>query len=172
MNKIEVLRPADSSSKRAKPDGRYGIRVQQEEVKKKQLIINRCGGLTPNKWGLTPQEVQVMNLACEGLTCGEIAERIHLSPKTVSTYFTRIHRRMECRNMLHCILVWDRETYVKPEPITPLEVLRLNLGREPTEMEKKINFEGWQRTPEMYRLAEQEARAKREQQREAKAPQA
>jgi DNA-binding NarL/FixJ family response regulator len=43
---------------------------------------------------LSPQEYRVMLQLVEGLAVGEIAARMHLSPKTVSTYRTRILEKL------------------------------------------------------------------------------
>lgn len=46
---------------------------------------------------LSEREFQVMQMLGEGMTIGEISERLSLSPKTVSTYRTRILRKLDLR---------------------------------------------------------------------------
>lgn len=46
---------------------------------------------------LSEREFQVMQMLGEGMTIGEISDRLSLSPKTVSTYRTRILRKLDLR---------------------------------------------------------------------------
>lgn len=46
---------------------------------------------------LSDREFQVMQMLGEGMTIGEISDRLSLSPKTVSTYRTRILRKLDLR---------------------------------------------------------------------------
>ncbi len=52
--------------------------------------------LTPGdaREGLTPQELQVARLAAKGLSNREIAERLSLSPRTVTTHLSRIFPKL------------------------------------------------------------------------------
>lgn len=168
MSRIEVLRPADVSMRRArKPPTSVG-----GPKPKSYILIERLGGWRPNKWGLSVREVQILELYCEGLSCGAIGRKVGLSEKTVSTYGRRIRDKMECTHLIHAILLWDREYWVRPEPITPEEVLYYMLGREPNQTEREINLRNWQEQPKVYLSLEKVAREKREAAREAKAPQA
>jgi DNA-binding CsgD family transcriptional regulator len=47
---------------------------------------------------LTPQELNVARLVCEGLTNREIAERLFLSPKTIESHLVRIFRKTDVRS--------------------------------------------------------------------------
>lgn len=47
--------------------------------------------------GLSEREFQVMQMLGRGMTIGEISDRLSLSPKTVSTYRTRILRKLDLR---------------------------------------------------------------------------
>lgn len=44
---------------------------------------------------LSPREQQILELICAGLALGEIADRLHLSPKTVSTHKMRLMHKLE-----------------------------------------------------------------------------
>lgn len=62
-----------------------------------------------NPWNLTQRQVDVLELACSGLTSKEIGYRLQLSPKTVDTHFDRAMDRMpEARTRWHAVLLWDR----------------------------------------------------------------
>lgn len=44
---------------------------------------------------LSPSEEKIVALVCEGLTNPQIAQRLHVSPRTVSTHLYRIFRKLE-----------------------------------------------------------------------------
>ena len=48
--------------------------------------------LTDNK--LSPREVEVLRLIALGHTSVEIAERLHLSPRTIETHRAHIHKKL------------------------------------------------------------------------------
>jgi DNA-binding NarL/FixJ family response regulator len=45
--------------------------------------------------GLTAREAEVLRLVAEGLTDAQVAERLILSPRTVSTYLTAIYGKLQ-----------------------------------------------------------------------------
>lgn len=47
---------------------------------------------------LTPREIEVLRLIALGHTSVQIAEKLHLSPRTIETHRTRIHRKLEVNN--------------------------------------------------------------------------
>jgi DNA-binding NarL/FixJ family response regulator len=44
--------------------------------------------------GLTPREIEVLQLVTEGLTDAEVAERLFLSPRTVGTHLTSVYNKL------------------------------------------------------------------------------
>ena len=46
---------------------------------------------------LSAREVEVLRLIALGYTTNEIAEQLHLSPRTVEAHRARIHRKLELR---------------------------------------------------------------------------
>lgn len=48
---------------------------------------------------LSPRERQVLKLVVEGRTSREIAPLVHISPKTVDTYRSRIMHKLSIRNL-------------------------------------------------------------------------
>ena len=47
---------------------------------------------------LTPREEQILALLREGLSNGEISDRLYLSPRTVSTHVERVLRKLGVAN--------------------------------------------------------------------------
>jgi DNA-binding CsgD family transcriptional regulator len=45
---------------------------------------------------LSGRERQLLELAADGLTTGEIADRLCLSPNTVKTYWQRLYEKLRC----------------------------------------------------------------------------
>ena len=56
--------------------------------------LRAAGGTDPSTDGLTPQEEAVADLAASGLTNKEIAARLFLSPRTVSTHLSRVFPKL------------------------------------------------------------------------------
>lgn len=48
--------------------------------------------------GLTPREREVLRLSAEGLTAPEIAERLHISPRTVETHRSNLMHKLNLQN--------------------------------------------------------------------------
>lgn len=53
--------------------------------------------------GLTAREREVLGLAGRGLTVGQMARRLHLSPRTVETHLARAYRRLGVRNRVQAL---------------------------------------------------------------------
>lgn len=104
----------------------------------------------PNKWGMTRTEVEVIKFLALGMNPTQVAKRMSLSNKTIATYMGRIRERMGVNNSIAAILLWDRETYVRPVVVHRMTVLRAMLGREPSEAECRLNFDNWERNPLVY----------------------
>ena len=54
---------------------------------------------------LTPREREVVGLLAEGLSTAEIAERLRLTPGTVSSHLRTIMRKLGVRNRVQ-VAVW------------------------------------------------------------------
>lgn len=48
--------------------------------------------------GLTNREMEILHFFCQGLTAGQVAERLYLSPRTVSNHKQKIFEKMEVGN--------------------------------------------------------------------------
>jgi DNA-binding NarL/FixJ family response regulator len=53
--------------------------------------------------GLTAREREVLGHAARGLTVGQMARRLHLSPRTVETHLARTYRRLGVRNRVQAL---------------------------------------------------------------------
>jgi DNA-binding NarL/FixJ family response regulator len=65
-----------------------------------QKIVNDFGksSATPEALALTDREVDVMKLICDGLTNDEIAEKLHISAKTVKTHRAKLLAKTDSKN--------------------------------------------------------------------------
>jgi DNA-binding CsgD family transcriptional regulator len=63
---------------------------------------------------LTPQELKVAGLVCEGLTNREIAERLFLSPKTIETHLVHVFQKLEVRSRTELALALSRSGLTVP----------------------------------------------------------
>jgi DNA-binding NarL/FixJ family response regulator len=53
--------------------------------------------------GLTPRERQVLDLLGQGLTIGQIASRLGISPRTVETHVAKLYRKLGVRTRVQAI---------------------------------------------------------------------
>jgi DNA-binding NarL/FixJ family response regulator len=64
--------------------------------------------------GLTDREREVLTLIAHGLTNGEIAERLVLSPLTVKTHVSRILTKLRARDRVHLVIASYESGLVTP----------------------------------------------------------
>ena len=57
---------------------------------------------------LSPREVEVIELAAEGLTYKEIARKLGTSVPTVHHQINNINIKLEARNLRHAVAIWER----------------------------------------------------------------
>ena len=74
-----------------------GGRYVSPETAERLLDAVTIGSQGPEHEALSDREFQVMRLLAGGLAVGEIAERLSLSVKTVSTYRTRVLEKLHMR---------------------------------------------------------------------------
>jgi DNA-binding CsgD family transcriptional regulator len=66
--------------------------LEQVAAVEAQLQEQPRAAVTP--FGLTPRELDVLRLVAEGLTDPEVAERLYVSPRTVSSHLTSVYTKL------------------------------------------------------------------------------
>ena len=61
-------------------------------------MINRKGSFDYDKYGITPQEREIIEEVANGLSNKEIADKLFLSEGTVRNYLSNILRKLELRD--------------------------------------------------------------------------
>jgi DNA-binding NarL/FixJ family response regulator len=74
----------------------------------------RTGGHTLE--GLTDRELEVLTLVARGLSNGEIAERLFVSPATAKTHVARLLMKLDARDRAQLIVVAYESGLVTPQP--------------------------------------------------------
>lgn len=82
-----------------------------------ELVACLSGGLSrrqaaPGKQRLTPREHEILTLLAEGFIQREIAERLHITSKTVATHIERILGKLGVQSRAQAVALAFRETLV------------------------------------------------------------
>ncbi len=56
------------------------------------------------RYELTPREVQIADLVCQGLRQGSIARHLRIQPGTVKTHVRNIYRKVKVKNKMNMLL--------------------------------------------------------------------
>ncbi|MFF1574546.1 response regulator [Leifsonia sp. NPDC058292] len=85
----------------------------------KRLLERVAGGLRPappagELDALTEREREVLALVGQGLTNGEIGEKLFLSPLTAKTHVSRIMTKLDARDRVHLVVVAYESGLVQP----------------------------------------------------------
>jgi DNA-binding NarL/FixJ family response regulator len=85
----------------------------------KRLLERVAGGLKPappaaELGALTDREREVLTLVGQGLTNGEIGEKLFLSPLTAKTHVSRIMTKLDARDRVHLVVVAYETGLVQP----------------------------------------------------------
>lgn len=71
------------------------------------------GATAPPTGPLSPREVEVLQGLADGLTTGQLAGELGLSPLTIKSHLARITKRLEARNRVHAVLIALREGLIE-----------------------------------------------------------
>lgn len=96
--------------------GRVYISAELSGVVVRELRSLKAGAPPAPSAALTPREKELVQLFAEGWTTNEIAERLHLSPKTVATHRENVLRKLQARG------VADLTRYALREGLSPMHV--------------------------------------------------
>lgn len=78
--------------------GLWYSRKAIDSILTRHLHNRRLQGATVSLDALTPKELQIATLSCQGLANKEIANQLYLSPNTVKTHMQRILKKMSVSN--------------------------------------------------------------------------
>ena len=62
--------------------------------------------LNPNPWHLTPQQIRIVELLCEGLGYEQVAQSMGVAIATVNTHMLRMRDRMGARTTGAAVYKW------------------------------------------------------------------
>jgi DNA-binding response OmpR family regulator len=84
-----------------------------DELLARVRALLRRTDFTHDHWSLTPRELEVLQLLTDGRMQGEIAERLTISPKTVSRHIEHIHAKLGVSSRAQAVAVAFRDRLVE-----------------------------------------------------------
>jgi len=79
------------------------------------MLLDRRQWLYLSKrYDLTPREVQIAELVCQGLRHGSIAGHLRIQPGTVKTHIRNIYRKVKVQNKMNMLLRFVSEARAAP----------------------------------------------------------
>jgi DNA-binding NarL/FixJ family response regulator len=81
------------------------------------LIARSRSPVQVGQWKLTRREREILNLMGEGLRHGEIAQRLFISPKTVSSHVEHVLRKLGVRSSREAVTLAYREGIITASDI-------------------------------------------------------
>ena len=93
---VRIVRRRPANADEVFSTGNYAKVLPVTRVEDRHLQRGRGQRKRPSSgWAaLTPAEIQVVDLACEGLASKEIAVRLFISPRTVHAHLTHIYTKL------------------------------------------------------------------------------
>jgi len=84
--------------------GRF-LRADPGDLGQSQVLLDRRQwSYLSRRYDLTPREVQIAELVCQGLRHGNIAGQLSIQPGTVKTHIRNIYRKVKVRNKMNMLL--------------------------------------------------------------------
>jgi DNA-binding CsgD family transcriptional regulator len=102
-------RPGDPAGYRPKPSAR--------EVMPPELVAQAHSAAPMDRMGLSPRQMQVLDLLVQGATPTQIAPMLGIGLSAVSKYTTGIKKRLKVQTLAQAVLAWHRHYRVMhPDP--------------------------------------------------------
>lgn len=79
------------------------------------LLDQKQWSYLSRRYDLTPREVQIAELVCQGLRHGSIAGQLNIQPGTVKTHIRNIYRKVKVKNKMNMLLRFVSEAQVLSE---------------------------------------------------------
>ena len=80
-------------------------RVERSDLGRSLMLLDRTQwSYLSRRYELTPREVQIAELVCQGLRHGSIARQLSIRPGTVKTHIRNIYRKVRVRNKMNMLL--------------------------------------------------------------------
>lgn len=85
------------------------------------LFDDRHWSYIQRRYRMTPRELQVARLICQGFNNGEITGTLKIKPGTVKTHLRNIYRKIRVRNKIEMLLTFlnDANKFFAKSGITP-----------------------------------------------------
>jgi DNA-binding NarL/FixJ family response regulator len=84
--------------------------VESNNITKNPLMV---AGKYKTGVALTPREIEILQLAANGLTTSQIAKHIHLSTDTIESHRKNMIRKMGVYNITHAVAEGMRHKLIK-----------------------------------------------------------
>lgn len=110
-----------------------------------ELLNEKQWSYLQKRYHMTPRELQVAILVCEGFGNEEIASVLKIKQDTVKTHLRNVYRKLRVKSKVTLLLKFLEDVnrfYVRPKPtLPPVPIVDIEKPRKktaaPTEMPKK-----------------------------------
>ncbi len=82
-----------------------GMRAERPDRGQSSMLLDhRHWVYLSRRYELTPREVEIAELICQGVRQGSVARQLHIQPGTVKTHIRNIYRKVKVRTQLNMLL--------------------------------------------------------------------
>jgi len=92
-----------------------GIAIKALELIRIQSLKATAQAATPESYGLTSRELEILSATAGGLTYQEIADTLFISPKTVRNHIENIYRKLQVHSKLEAVQLAMKHKWI-PDP--------------------------------------------------------
>ena len=97
-------------------DGLTG--AEKPDLGRSLMLLDRTQwSYLSRRYDLTPREVQIAELVCQGLRHGSIAGQLSIQPGTVKTHIRNIYRKVKVKNKMNMLLRFVSEARGTPDSL-------------------------------------------------------